>query len=406
MTAVAIIGAGPYGLSIAAHLRSLGIPFRIFGTPLDTWQRHVPAGMLLKSDAFASNLSHPEGIGTLAEYCRDRAIPYHDTDIPVSVEVFNAYALDFQRRFVANLEERQVVSLAQAGDGFTLRLDDDTVVPADFVVCAVGITHFSRIPAELAHLPADLVSHSSAHHDLSAFIGREVAVLGAGSSAVDIATLLSEAGAKTTLIARRPSLRFANRSLGPRSLYQRVRHPSSGLGPGLRSWLCQNLPSLFRYVPGNARLEIVRRHLGPSSPGPMKARLEAGVTLRLGEHLEKAEEEHGRLRLSLRDDDGSQQEIVTDHLIAATGYVPDVRRLDFLSSELRAALRTHSHMPVLTRDFESSVHGLYIVGPGAVNTFGPLMRFMVGAEYAAPVVARSLARRSGRSRASRVAARA
>jgi thioredoxin reductase len=397
MTQVVIIGAGPYGLSIAAHLRSHGVPFRIFGTPLDTWRRHMPAGMLLKSDPFASNLSHPDGQGTLAAYCKDNAIAYHHTDIPVSLELFNAYALDFQQRFVPDLEDRQVVSLQKSGNGFTLTIDDGEIVPAEFVVCAVGITHFSRVPAELTHLGVDLHSHSSAIHNVSDFAGREVTVLGGGSSAVDTATLLHEAGAKTTLVSRRSALRFANRTPGPRSRYQRLRHPSSGLGPGMRSWVSENLPYLFRYLPGTARLEIVRRHLGPSSAGPMKARLEAGVTLLLGEHLEQAVEEHGRVRLSLRNDDGARQDVVTDHVIAATGYVPDTRRLTFLSDDLRAAVRTHVWMPMLSRGFESSVAGLYFAGPPAVNTFGPLMRFMVGSEYAAPVVARSIARRARRT---------
>jgi thioredoxin reductase len=404
VTQAAIIGAGPYGLSIAAHLRAHGVPFRIFGTPLDTWRRHMPAGMLLKSDPFASNLSHPGGEGTLAAYCKDHGIPYHHTDIPVSLELFNAYALDFQQRFVPDLEDRQVVSLKKSDVSFTLTIDDGEVVPAQFVVCAVGITHFSRVPDELTHLSAELYSHCSAIHDVSAFAGQEVTVLGGGSSAVDTATLLHEAGAKTTLVSRRGALRFANRSPGPRSLYARMRHPSSGLGPGMRSWVCENMPNLFRYLPGNARLEIVRRHLGPSSAGPMKARLEAGAMLLLGEHLERAAEDDGRVRLSLRHDDGTRQDILTDHIIAATGYVPDTRRLTFMSDDLRAAVRTHAWMPMLSRGFESSVTGLYFAGPPAVNTFGPLMRFMVGSEYAAPVVARSIARKARRTESVRTAA--
>src|SRR3954451_1970304 len=97
---VAIIGAGPYGLSVAAHLRSQDIPYRIFGTPVDTWRRHMPAGMMLKSDGFASNLSEPHGNGTLAAYCAERTISYHPPDMPMSLDVFIAYALDFQKRYV------------------------------------------------------------------------------------------------------------------------------------------------------------------------------------------------------------------------------------------------------------------------------------------------------------------
>jgi thioredoxin reductase len=394
---VAIIGAGPYGLSVAAHLRSYDIPYRIFGTPIDTWRRHMPAGMTLKSDGFASNLSDPNGAGTLAAYCSDRGIPYHRTDLPVSLDVFNAYALDFQQRFVPDLEDRQVVSLDRSGDGFSLVLDDGETLRADLVVSAVGITHFGRVPAELAHLRPDLVSHSGAHHDLSSFAGRDVTVIGGGSSAVDIATLLHEAGATTSLIARCESLRFFSPPApGPRSRWQRARHPSSGLGPGWRSWLCQNAPHLFRFLPGDARLTVIRRHLGPKSGWTMKARFEAGVAVTLGECIDRASEEDGRVRLVLRAADGTRREVLTDHVVAATGYSPNVDRLRFLSDGLRGSIRTHAGMPVLSGSFESSVPGLYFVGPAAVNSFGPLMRFMVGAEYVAPLVSRRLARRARR----------
>jgi thioredoxin reductase len=398
MSRVAIIGAGPYGLSVAAHLRSYGVPFRIFGTPLDSWRQHMPTGMLLKSDGFASNLSAPNDQGTLAAYCDDRDIPYHPTRIPVSLELFNAYALDFQQRFVDNLEDRHVVAVDKSGDGYQLELDDGEVLTADFIVCAIGITHFGRIPAELAHLPANLMSHSSAHSDLSGFAGRDVTVIGGGSSAVDIATLLHEAGARTSLVSRRSALRFSSPTLpGERSRWQRIRHPSSGLGPGLRSWVCQKFPNQFRYLPGRARLIIIRRHLGPRTAWTMRARFDAGVAVALEKSIGQASEEAGRVRLVLRSQDGDNQELLTDHVIAATGYDPKLSSMEFLSEGLRASVQTHAQTPTVSAKFESSVSGLYFVGLASVDSFGPLMRFMVGAEYAAPRLARELARRARRS---------
>jgi cation diffusion facilitator CzcD-associated flavoprotein CzcO len=393
MTRVAIIGAGPYGLSIAAHLRSYGVAFRIFGTPMDSWRHRMPVGMMLKSDGFASNLSAPAGQGTLAAYCAERGIPYHDTQVPVSLEVFNTYAMDFQQRFVEDLDERHVVSLDRTGDGFVLELDDGEVLHADFVVAAIGITHFSRVPPELAHLPTNLISHSSAHSDLTGFAERNVTVIGGGASAIDIATLLHEAGAQTLLVARRRALRFGTLQPRERSRWQRTVHPSSGIGPGMKSWICQKFPNLFRYLPGQARLTIVRRHLGPAAGYPMRDRFNAGVAVALGEHIEEASEHDGRVRLILRKPDGSKHEVLTDHVIAATGYYPEVSSVPFLSEGLRSAIRTHAEMPMLSARFESSVSGLYFVGLPSVNSFGPLMRFMVGAEYAAPRVARELARR-------------
>src|SRR4029079_16089991 len=138
---VAIIGAGPYGLSIAAHLRSLGVDYRLFGRPLDTWKNHMPVGMMLKSDGFASNLSAPGTEGTLAAYCARNGHAYHDTRLPVSLDRFVEYALDFQQRFVPDVEDRRVSLVEPTGKSFALSLDDGEILRADLVVIATGITH-------------------------------------------------------------------------------------------------------------------------------------------------------------------------------------------------------------------------------------------------------------------------
>jgi thioredoxin reductase len=394
VASVAVIGAGPYGLSIAAYLHDYGVNTRVFGVPLDTWRDHMPEGMLLKSDGFASNVYAPKAVGTLADYCHERGIPYHDTDIPVPLKVFTDYADDFQRRFVPGLEEVLVSRLERSGKGFRLELADGQQVQADRVVCAVGITHFSVLPKELEHLPKSRVSHAYDHHGLGRFAGQHVTVLGAGASAVDVAVLLSEAGATVSVVARAPEVKFGGKP-GARLLWDRLRHPSSGVGPGLRNWLCEAMPSLFRFLPGNARLNLIRTHLGPKSPFHMKARFDAGVSTELGQTITGAAEVDGKVELSLRGADGRTKTLTTDHVLAATGYYPDLARLEFLSDDLRRSVRSHARMPVLSRWFESSVPGLYFVGPAAVNTFGPLMRFMVGAEYVAPRVTYRLAQQSG-----------
>jgi cation diffusion facilitator CzcD-associated flavoprotein CzcO len=267
VTRVAIIGAGPYGLLIAAILRARGVSHRIFGASLDTWRRHMPAGMTLKSDGFASNLCDALGEETLVAYCDCRGIPFHPTHRPVELDVFNEYAMDFQRRLVPDLEETQVVSLDRTADGFTLELETGEILEVPVVVAAVGITHFEVVPDELATLPAELVSHSSAHRDLSGFAGKDVTVIGAGASAVDVATLVAEASASTRVVTRSESVRFS----GPlaaedRGAFSRLLQPATGIGPGWKSWACVNLPFLFRFLPAKARLAIVKRHLGPKSP--------------------------------------------------------------------------------------------------------------------------------------------
>ena len=277
---IAVVGAGPYGLSIAAHLRARSVEHRIFGSPLQTWRSAMPRGMRLKSDAFASNLSAPSPHSTLGHYCQTHELPYHPTDIPVPLETFIDYGLNFQGRFVPHLEPKLIVSVRPAGSGYQLTLDDGDEFQARAVVVAVGITHFASMPDIFADLPPNLASHSSAHRDLSSFAGRDVTVVGAGSSAVDLAISLASAGAQARLVCRAPSVRFASAPGGKsRNLARRLRHPQSGLGPGIRSQLCCEFPSSSGFYPTRARAQIVRRHLGPSSPWYLQGPFESDVEI-------------------------------------------------------------------------------------------------------------------------------
>src|SRR5579864_2808488 len=261
---VMIIGAGPYGLSIAAHLRAGGVPFRIFGTLMHNWRAKMPKGMLLKSDGFASNLSDPEGALTLRAFAAQQGFPYADEGIPVPVENFIEYGEVFQRRFVAELEPRQVVSLGRAGDDFVAQLDDGTTARAGRVVMAIGISDFPYTPPALSGLPSEFVSHPAAHADMAAFAGRSLAIVGAGSSAIDLAALAQEAGADVTIVMRRPEPRFHARSTLERPWIERLRDPATGIGPGWRSLFYCKTPQLFRLLPDERRLRIVNASHGPA----------------------------------------------------------------------------------------------------------------------------------------------
>jgi thioredoxin reductase len=392
MLDIAIIGAGPYGLSIAAHLRRVGAHFRIFGRLMDSWRAHMPKGMMLKSDGFASNIYDPDNRLTLKDFCAEREIEYADVGIPVRLETFTAYGLAFQERMVPELTEKLVVGLDRLPDGFRLQLEDGEIIVARRVILAVGITHFEFVPTELAHLPAEYLSHSGHHSDLERFRGRSVVVIGAGASATDTAGLLHETGAEVQLVARKKSLKFHGKpTVGKRrSLWQRIRHPQSGLGPGLRSRFFANAPAAFHYLPESLRLWIVRTHLGPSGGWFAKDKVIGRIPVLLGYTPERAEIEDGRVRLHLRALDGTRREILIEHVIAATGYKVDLERLRFLSTEIRSKLKTVENTPVLSSTFESSVPGLYFVGIAAANSFGPVMRFAYGAGFAARCVTRVL----------------
>jgi thioredoxin reductase len=402
MIETAIVGAGPYGLSIAAHFRSCGIPFRIFGRPMDSWLAHMPKGMMLKSDGFASDIYDPNSKFTLKQFCAERQIQYADMGTPVQLATFGDYGLAFKDRMVPELEDKQVVDIERTAKGFRLRLDDGEEFQARRVVLAVGITHFEHVPANLAHLPAEFLSHSYRHHDLTGFKGRSVVVIGGGSSAIDLAALLRDADADVQLIARATSLKFHTAPVPGkrRSWWQRMRHPDSGLGPGMRSRFFSNGAGWFHYLPESLRLYFVRETLGPSGGWFIKDKVMGRIPLVLGYTVEQAEIRDGKVHLRLRCLDGSKREIVTDHVIAATGYKVDVDRLAFLSSGIRSKLKRVNGTPVLASTFESSVPGLYFAGIAAANSFGPVMRFAFGAGFAARRLTRSMVKSLGRNSAS------
>jgi thioredoxin reductase len=398
---IAIVGAGPYGLSIAAHLRRYGVPFRIFGRPMDTWLEHMPKGMLLKSEGFASIICDAGGEFTLKRFCAERHIDYADEALPVRLDTFSAYGLAFQQRMVSQLENKLVTVLERASGGFQLTLDNGEMFVARQVILAVGITHFSYIPPEFRNLPTKFLSHSFEHHDLERFHGRNVAVIGGGASALDLAALLHETGAEVQLVARTSSLSFHSKPDGvgsSRSLWKRLRHPKSGLGPGLRSRIFTETPRLFRYLPARLRTRIVSTHLGPSGGWFTKDAVIGKVPIYLGCTPLGAEVRNDRISLYLRDAHGNTREIETEHVITATGYRPDINRLHFVSPQIRANLRTIENAPALKSNFESSEPGLYFVGAAAANTFGPLMRFAYGAGYTAHRITRSLLKSQSRER--------
>ena len=397
---IVIIGAGPYGLSLAAHLRGRGIPFRIFGRAMDFWLTQMPAGMMLKSDGFASNLYDPEGRCTLERFCADRSIPYADLGIAVSLDTFTDYGLAFAQAYAPELEAKMIVSLARGKNGFSLRSEDGEIIPAKYVVVAIGIAAFAYMPANLASLPDSLVTHSSLHRDLSGFKGKTVAVIGSGASATDLTVLLHEQGAQVHLIARQGFIRFNQKppvKSVSTSLLDQLREPLSGIGPGWRYKIFADAPWLVWYLPKSLRSEIYRRSHGPAGGWFAKEKIEGGeIPVLLGYTVEQTKARNGRVGLELRRFDGFKTGLDVDHVIAATGYQMDLGKLTFLDTKLVPQLRGVNGAPLLASNFESSVPNLFFIGAIAGPCFGPVLRFAFGAGFTCRRLTRVLARRAAR----------
>ena len=390
---VAVIGAGPYGLSISAHLVKGGLSVRTFGIPMESWRTSMPAGMFLKSEGFASNLYAPGGAFTLAEYCRARGIEYADLGVPVSLETFSAYGEAFQKEFVREVDSRKVVNIRwKRAAGFEIELEDGTYQSARNVIVAVGLTYAQHVPSALAELPAAFCSHSARHHRFDDLAGRDVTVVGAGASAVDCAIALHAAGANVRIVSRREPSFHSPPESATRSLYERVRHPWSGLGKNWKAYFYAEFPHVFYRLPPPVRVKVARTALGPAAGWFTKDAVAGRIEVRSGLVCRRAEVRKGCVLLHMESTAGGpSRPLETDFVLAATGFAVDVKRIPFLN-EMLPSIRLFERSPVLSPSFESSLPGLFFAGVSAADSFGPVLRFAFGARFTAERLAARLLR--------------
>lgn len=391
---VAIVGAGPYGLSLGAYLAHAGVNHRIFGRPMQSWESNMPTGMCLKSDGYASTLYDPKKDFTLERFCTQQGLPYKRSGMPIPLETFVAYGREFQRRMVPQLETDNIALVEKSGKQFVLTTATGEQLRARRVVLAVGITHFGYMPPQLQGLPAEAVSHSYAHGDVSKFAGKRVLVVGAGASAVDLAASLADAGSDVHIMGRRPKIGFYVPEMDPRPLKRRLLFPRSGLGVGWEYVICVDAPLLFRALPQRFRHRVVRRHLGPIPGWFMKDKVEGRIPMHMSAQIQSVRYDGEKVRVLFDQPDAPGQEFVADHVIAATGYKPNMERLAFLQPELIQKIRTADGTPVLNPAFETSIPGLHMIGLASANCFGPAQRFAVGAKFTSRHLANYLRRRS------------
>jgi FAD-dependent urate hydroxylase len=380
---VAVIGAGPHGLSSALHLGRAGVQAQVFGDCMAFW-RTMPKGMFLRSNWGASNIGEPAGPFTLNSYKDETGAEFAS---PVPLEDFIAYGRWFQRRAVPDVDPRTVLRVSRDADGFRLMLEDGDTATARRVVVAAGIGPFAARPAGFDALPAELVSHTSEHADMGVFAGRRVGIIGGGQSAMECAALMQEAGAQVSVFIRRPGVVWLKANspknvLGPLGP---VLYAPTDVGPLWYSRLVAT-PSVFRRLPRRTQDRIAYRSIRPACSNFVRVRLD-DVELIMGREVARVEQAGDGLRIWL--DDGAQGEL--DHLVLGTGYRVDVARYPFLAPGLLEGVRRVDGYPVLGRGLESSVPGLHFVGAPAAWSFGPTMRFVSGSWYCGRAVARVIA---------------
>jgi FAD-dependent urate hydroxylase len=373
---VAVIGAGPYGLSVSAHLKAKGIETRVFGEPMEFWAKNMPEGMLLRSPRSASNLSDPDAAFTLEAYETASQIP---SSAPVGLDTFVGYGRWFRHQLESILDERTVLTLRRdEANGFRLTLADGEEVRAKRVVIAAGIGPFKRKPAVFQNLPKERVTHCYEGRAIRKFAGKRVAVIGAGQSALESAALLHEATADVEMIARQDHINWIGQHnwlhhMGPIST---MLYSSHDVGPAGISRLVA-YPNLMALIPLRLRDTIRSRAVRPAGARWLPDRIK-NVKIAVGRTVTDARMVGDEVLLKL--DDGSERMI--DYVLLGTGYRTDIAKYNFISAGLGRRIQQFEGYPKLGRGFCCSVPGLHFLGAPAARSFGPLLYFVAGTEFA------------------------
>jgi len=388
---VAIIGAGPYGLSAAAHLGKVkGLEVLVFGEPMSFWERHMPANMFLRSNWTATQIADPNHSLTLEAY---QAQNGNHLSHPVPLDRFIQYGLWYQRQAVPNLDQRKIVRVESDPKGFRIILEGGEEVNSRRVVVAAGIRSFAWRPPEFQDLPSTLASHTSEHRDLRRFAGKQVLVLGSGQSALESGALLHEGGAEVEIVARARRIHWLQGWLSKRlhhrsgTLIRNLLYAPTDVGPAGLSQLMAR-PDLLNHLPRGLRDKLWKRSVRPAGAGWLVNRLR-NVPIRLGRSVVSVAPVGEQLKVRL--DDGSERTV--HHVLLGTGFHVDLSRYDFLAPELVQSIRRFSGYPCLKEGLESSAQGLHFLGAPAAWSFGPLLQFVSGTHYASRSLARFIARK-------------
>lgn len=378
---IAVVGAGPFGLSVAAHVPGA----RVFGEPLRTWRRHMPADMLLRSAWEETSLSAPSG-GTIDDFARATDTARQE---PLPLQTFLAYGDWFRERFVRDSDPANVARIEPAGRGLRITTTAGDEVDATSVVIAVGVMPFAHAPQPFDAALGEGVHLATERLEDAALAGRRVAVIGGGQNALESAGIAARAGADVELLVRTRVRWFADREpetpRGPigRRLY-RFAYPAVGYGPPPLNRLVLH-PDLFAALPAELRLRLNRRLLRAGGSPWLRSLVEGKVRVTEGVAVQRLEQRDG-LRLHL--DDGTTRDV--DLVLLGTGYRFDAAKLGFLDETLARGIRTERSWPVLDRSFRSTDERLFFVGYPAEFRFGPSSRFVLGADFSARRVGAAL----------------
>ncbi len=354
----------------------------------------MPPGLFLKSEPYGSWIHSATPGYDLKTYARLHGYDdYVERVGPLPLDRFLGYTDWFIDTLVPEIQDLTVTGVVPGGDGFKVEFAEESPVFARQIIIATGLLPYKYIPPQLAELPAELMTHTSAYGLLDKFRGQRVAVVGGGQSALQTAALLNELGADVTVIVRKEHLAWGSPIDAEAGLLHRIRKPEAKLCEGWGCWF-HDTPNAFRMMPESMRVHKALTSFGPAGAWWLRDRVEGVLEILLGHSIKLAEPHGGGVRLHL--DGPKATSLDVDHVIAGTGFRIDVKRLSFLSEEIKSNIETRANCPLVSRGGETSVPGLYFSGAPTMISLGSGVRFISGTHHTSAQLARSVARRARR----------
>ena len=375
-TDLLIVGAGPFGLAIAAYAQQYGIRHQLVGTAMGFWRDNMPEGMLLRSTCDWSldpldDYSIDAYLNSLGKQCREVA--------PLSRNFYLDYARWFQQGRALQSDEIKVVSLIAEGDRFIALTDSGGRIYGKNVVVAVGFEAFAHSPPELVSLfPEGRCQHTCSLVDFGQLAGRRVLIIGGRQSAFEWAALIREAGADRIDVA--------------------YRHATPLFEPSDWTWvnpIVDNLaadPGWYRRLSEDEKQQLNRRFWeeGRLKLEPWLAPRIDHPNVGLHPHSNVIGAEAGDQGIEVAFDSG--ETFAVDEIVFATGYRVNLERLPFLAPELRSALGIQEGYAPLDVNFQTRVPGLYLTSLAATRDFGSFLAFTVSVRAQANVIGQSIRR--------------
>ena len=354
-TSLLVVGAGPYGVSVAARALERGIQTVVVGRPMGFWRDNMPAGMYLRS-GLDWHLDAAR-VHTFEAFAEEKGFSRSEID-PIPIAVFLQYADWFQEQKRIAVRDSFVTHLARRDGAFVARLDDGNEIVAEKLVAAPGVAHFQHLPDWAGIVPAGTAAHTCGLTRFDELAGARALIVGGRQSAYEWAALIGEQGAeRVDIVHRHPVPRFERVSWAFVDPYVDATLNSRG-------W--------WRSLPGEQQQGIARQFWEVG-----RLTLEWWLTPRLrGDRFRRWPEtevvdaqpssSNGTVRVTL----SNGETLTVDRIVFATGYKVDMARVPYLEG-LMGELKVADGSPVLDEAFQSSVPGLYLPGMAAARDFGP-----------------------------------